>query len=722
MKILIGFYIFLLINVSMARQFFVSEKGNDNNPGTKEQPFRTIQRAADIMVSGDTCYIRAGRYHETVIINGKKAGGGKFLVFQAYPGEKVILDGTEPIHSRWKLFRGKIYMTKLRKDIWQLFVDGESMVSARWPNGYWHDGSIWDRKRSWAKVDPRSRYGVMYNKEMAKTGINFTGAIAIMNIGSFRTFQRFVEGHKKGSDHFYYPKDLWKRLEWEEWFVNKNREGYFYLEGKLECLDSAKEWFYNPDTKELYLWADDGKNPTGRDIRGKTQSYAFDLKNSSYVIIKGLEFFGTTFRAEDCDHIKVEDCHFLYPSYSKRMLRDINSMDVTKMVTKDEFDPAYNTIRNCIFEYMDGPAIEMSGVGNLVENCYIHDVDYSCTYEGGWTIHMVRAPDLIFRRNTVHTTGASELFKSGKRNLIEFNNLYLSGFLQNDGALIQVSAEQQYGTIVRYNWVHNSVKQGIRFDNSNLPNSPWGTNGTVHHNVAWKTQRVYFKGDYHQIYHNLSFDSELNDLIVSSEISINGRNFFTITRNNVAGKLSGNRSQPIEKHPVPGIVDHNWAGNILGKNIRTQLRDPDNLDFRPKAGSELVDAGIIIQNINDHFLGKAPDIGPYEFGDVNYWIPGYQAPHASTPIPPDGAINVKVDADLMWLQGYKATSHDIYFGTDSTRVALANRKAPEFKGNLKNNIFSPGFLERGKIYYWRIDAIRESKVIKGTVWKFQVEE
>ena len=21
-------------------------------------------------------------------------------------------------------------------------------------------------------------------------------------------------------------------------------------------------------------------------------------------------------------------------------------------------------------------------------------------------------------------------------------------------------------------------------------------------------------------------------------------------------------------------------------------------------------------------LGKAPDIGPYEFGDINYWIPG----------------------------------------------------------------------------------------------------
>jgi hypothetical protein len=42
---------------------------------------------------------------------------------------------------------------------------------------------------------------------------------------------------------------------------------------------------------------------------------------------------------------------------------------------------------------------------------------------------------------------------------------------------------------------------------------------------------------------------------------------------------------------------------------------PDNgLDFRLKAGSKAVDAGCILPNINDGFLGKAPDIGALEYG------------------------------------------------------------------------------------------------------------
>ena len=36
--------------------------------------------------------------------------------------------------------------------------------------------------------------------------------------------------------------------------------------------------------------------------------------------LRGLNFFGTTFKANESQHITVEDCNFMYPSYSKRML------------------------------------------------------------------------------------------------------------------------------------------------------------------------------------------------------------------------------------------------------------------------------------------------------------------------------------------------------------------------------------------------------------------
>jgi parallel beta-helix repeat protein len=43
--------------------------------------------------------------------------------------------------------------------------------------------------------------------------------------------------------------------------------------------------------------------------------------------------------------------------------------------------------------------------------------------------------------------------------------------------------------------------------------------------------------------------------------------------------------------------------------------DPANGDFHPGAGSPLIDAGVVIPNINDVYSGSAPDIGVYEYID-----------------------------------------------------------------------------------------------------------
>jgi hypothetical protein len=49
-----------------AATYFVSIDGMDINPGTKAQPFRTIQKAADVMGPGDTCIIRGGTYQRHI--------------------------------------------------------------------------------------------------------------------------------------------------------------------------------------------------------------------------------------------------------------------------------------------------------------------------------------------------------------------------------------------------------------------------------------------------------------------------------------------------------------------------------------------------------------------------------------------------------------------------------------------------------------------------------
>ncbi len=168
--------------------------------------------------------------------------------------------------------------------------------------------------------------------------------------------------------------------------------------------------------------------------------------------------------------------------------------------------------------------------------------------------------------------------------------------------------------------------------------------------------------------------------------------------------------------PLPGIHSNNFVGDV-----RTQLRDADNRDFRPRQGSELIDAGIPTEGVKAAFLGRAPDIGPYEFGDENYWIPGRKFPRPSTPIPPDGTMSAKTTADLMWLGAYRAATHDVYFGHDRKAVAEAGPGAPEYRGNRTNNIFHPKSLQQKKTYYWRVDGVSDSTTTRGDVWTFTTQ-
>lgn len=73
--------------------YYVAPAGDDANPGTLTQPWKTIQHAADTLLAGETVVIRAGTYHERVIPqhSGRDA---HLITFAAYPGESVTLDGT----------------------------------------------------------------------------------------------------------------------------------------------------------------------------------------------------------------------------------------------------------------------------------------------------------------------------------------------------------------------------------------------------------------------------------------------------------------------------------------------------------------------------------------------------------------------------------------------------------------------------------------------------
>ena len=84
------------------------------------------------------------------------------------------------------------------------------------------------------------------------------------------------------------------------------------------------------------------------------------------------------------------------------------------------------------------------------------------------------------------------------------------------------------------------------------------------------------------------------------------------------------------------------------------------------------------------------------------------------PDPADGAEFVDPNnVILSWTPGYGAILHTVFFGDDFDDVINATEGIP--RGTAA---YSPGPLEREKVYYWRVDEFDGAETHKGDVWTF----
>ncbi len=101
----------------MGKTYFVSQAGgaSDANPGTKEKPFRTINKAASVLGRGDKIIIGEGIYREKIHIpvNGHEYNPRSFPRFQAAPGEKVYIRGSEIFSPEWKQVSSCVFEAEL---------------------------------------------------------------------------------------------------------------------------------------------------------------------------------------------------------------------------------------------------------------------------------------------------------------------------------------------------------------------------------------------------------------------------------------------------------------------------------------------------------------------------------------------------------------------------------------------------------------------------------
>ena len=125
----------------------MATNGNDASSGSIEFPLLSLDEAVSRMDAGDTCYLRGGRYRQSITLSNKDD-----LEFRAYAEENVVMDGTVPLDLSWTNHTSNIFKASVDEDFWQLFAGDKMMMPARWPNARLDDLSVWNLNDNWAKV------------------------------------------------------------------------------------------------------------------------------------------------------------------------------------------------------------------------------------------------------------------------------------------------------------------------------------------------------------------------------------------------------------------------------------------------------------------------------------------------------------------------------------------------------------------------------------------
>ncbi len=137
--------IITLVTVTRAANFHVAPNGNDANPGSATAPLRTIQRAADLAQPGDVITVHEGIYREHISPPRGGRSDRQRIVYEAAPGEKVVIKGSEVIKN-WVKVRDNTWKVTLPNSFFGSFNPYSDLIHGDWfdPKGRnHHTGAVY---------------------------------------------------------------------------------------------------------------------------------------------------------------------------------------------------------------------------------------------------------------------------------------------------------------------------------------------------------------------------------------------------------------------------------------------------------------------------------------------------------------------------------------------------------------------------------------------------
>lgn len=258
----------------------------DTNPGTEAQPFKAISKATPLLQPGDTVYIKAGVYRETILLT-KSGTPSNPITIAAFPGHegKVIINAAESVRQ-WRECTGPdecdgnpfwehIYVADVAAQVQshpdsafavrQVFQNGRRLNRSRYPNAGWsYPTTISDPKKTFS------------DRSLSKPEGYFTGSVCHIKTAVWHLDQIPIKDFSQGT----------VTLARSPRFDISTQFGY-YMTSIIGEINEEGEWAYDPAQKKLFLW------PKGDVAQGVEFTYReYGLRthaNTSWNTVRGLD-------------------------------------------------------------------------------------------------------------------------------------------------------------------------------------------------------------------------------------------------------------------------------------------------------------------------------------------------------------------------------------------------------------------------------------------------
>ncbi|HHW48845.1 MAG TPA: DUF5018 domain-containing protein [Clostridiaceae bacterium] len=455
--------------------YYVSPDGNDNNPGTENEPFLTIEKAQETVrnindnMTGDIIvYLRGGEYviDDTIRFNQEDSGSNGYnIIYKAYPGEKPVIQGGKRV-SGWTEVEGAGI-----ENLWKAQVPGIENTRQLYINGIRATRARGDAivTSGWQYVDdPDMQFNNLL--EIVNT---YQGSLPVYE--GYRTTSKYKDmvNWKNPSDiefvydvgwtHCILPVDSITPTEDGTGAIIKMRMPAFrdaqikggmhildpsYIENAYELMDEPGEWYLDRSADELYYIPKPGENMNDIEAIVPVVEKMMEVKGTLDNPVQNILFDGISFEYSTWLRPSNEGQAEIQANFSKDPNENQNMHDCfVKIPSTIVLDAAKGiSFERCKFSKLGSGAIDIQNgsSNNLIRGNEFDEIAASAIQVGD-----VRVAD-------AHPADPREVVKD---NVISNNYIHNIG-TEYKGS-IGVFAGYTDGTVISHNEITDIAYSGI---------------------------------------------------------------------------------------------------------------------------------------------------------------------------------------------------------------------------------------------------------------------